>query len=162
MSPRGQKPKCRVDVSQRNNDGGNDGGDDSDDGDDDDDDGDDDDDDDDNDDDDDGDDDDGDDDDDDDGGGGGGGCNDDDDDDDDAVLSLLIYHCRTLTLVPMSHSAPGVRCVLGFTFMADHYAGIIRLQDALFKEKLLYRMPTEAEYLTTSDGKRKFLLLFCV
>ena len=59
----------------------------------------------------------------------------------------------------MSHSAPGVRCVLGFTFMADHYAGIIRLQDALFKEKLLYRMPTEAEYLTTSDGKRKFLLL---
>ena len=160
MSPGGQKSKCRVDVSQRNNYGGNDGGDDSDDGDDDDDDGDDDDDDDDNDDDDDGDDDD---DDDDDGGGGGGGCNDDDDDDDDdAVLSLLIYHCRTLTLVPMSHSAPGVRCVLGFTFMADHYAGIIRLQDALFKEKLLYRMPTEAEYLTTSDGKRKFLLLFCV
>ena len=160
MSPGGQKSKCRVDVSQRNNYGGNDGGDDSDDGDDDDDDGDDDDDDDDNDDDDDGDDDD---DDDDDGGGGGGGCNDDDDDDDDdAVLSLLIYHCRTLTLVPMSHSAPGVRCVLGFTFMADHYAGIIRLQDALFKEKLLYRMPTEAEYLTTGDGKRKFLLLFCV
>ena len=62
----------------------------------------------------------------------------------------------------MSHSAPGVRCVLGFSFMADHYAGIIRLQDALFKEKLLYRMPTEAEYLTTSDGNRKFLLLFCV
>ena len=61
----------------------------------------------------------------------------------------------------MSHSAPGVRCVLGFSFMADNYAGIIRLQDALFKEKLLYRMPTEAEYLTTSDGKRKFLLLFC-
>ena len=147
MSPGGQKSKCRVDVSQRNNYGGNDGGDDSDDGDygDDDDD------------DDDADDDDG-------GGGGGGGCNDneDDDDHDDAVLSLLIYHCRTLTLVPMSHSAPGVRCVLGFSFMADHYAGIIRLQDALFKEKLLYRMPTEAEYLTTSDGKRKFLLLFCV
>ena len=62
----------------------------------------------------------------------------------------------------MSHSAPGVRCVLGFSFMADHYAGIIRLQDALFKEKLLYRMPTEAEYLTTSDGKPYPTIPLCV
>ena len=68
-----------------------------------------------------------------------------------------VYH--SFSLYVTIYRGSGVLCVIRFGFVADRYAGVIRLQDALLKEKLLYRMPVQARYLTTSDGKRKFLLL---
>ena len=45
-----------------------------------------------------------------------------------------------------------VQCSLQFEFMAERYAGIVELQDALMRKGMLYSMPLKTQFLSSNHG----------